>query len=214
MNTFDINCSKCGKPKVFKNKNSYYANRNKKRVCKLCRYENHSEKMTGRTRPSFSKKWKKNLSIGHKNSDVWNQSMNTPEYKEKHRQKMLRLIREGRYGRVGYNLESCKVFDFLNQKLQWSGVHAKNGGERSVGVFILDFYEPKLNIAIEWDEKHHKKPKHIQKDWFRTKIITNQINCEFYRIDDLSKIVKKVDKKSNDRTLQIQEIVNQYYARK
>jgi hypothetical protein len=209
-----IFCPKCKEPKVFKNQNSYYTNRKKNRICKVCRHKEHSEKLKGRKRIPFSDKWKRNIAIGHKKSKVWVDSMNTPEYKEIHRQKMIRLIKEGRYGRVGYNLNACKAFDFINEQLCWSGQHAKNGGEKSVNVFILDYYYPTLNIAIEWDEKHHKKAQHKRKDWFKQKIVTETIGCEFYRIDDVTKTVRKVDKNPIDRTAEIQTTLNEYYENK
>lgn len=204
---------KCGNITHYKTYGSYLANKCKKEKapCKECRYKSHSQKMKGRKRPPFSDKWKRNIAIGHKKSDVWKQSMNTPEYKEKQRQKMLRLIREGKYGRVGYNLEACKIFDYINTRLGWNGQHAKYNGEKSVESFILDYYEPNLNIVIEWDEKHHKKAKHRQYDGFRQKIITDTIGCEFYRVDDTTKSVRKVDKIPTDRSMKLQNTLNEYY---
>ena len=139
--------------------------------------------------------------------------MNTPEYKEKHRQKMLRMIKENKMS-VAYNPKACEVFDFLNQKLNWNGLHAKNGKEKIVDVFYLDYYEPNLNIVIEWDERHHKKAKRRQYDGFRQKIVTDTIGCEFYRVDDTTKTIRKVDHNLTDRTSQIQSIVNEYYENK
>ena len=209
--TKEILCPKCNNIKEFKNKNSYWADYKNPSICKLCRHKEHSKKLNGKKRLPFSDKWKRNIAIGHKKSEIWKTSMNTPEYKEKHRQKMFRLIKEGRYGRVGFNLNACQVFDFINEKLSWHGLHAKNGGEKSIDVFILDYFEPQFNIAIEWDERHHKKPSQRKKDGFKQKIVMESAKCEFYRIDDTTKIVRKVDKNLIDRTLQIQSVLNKYY---
>jgi very-short-patch-repair endonuclease len=126
---------------------------------------------------------------------------------------MFRLIREGKCVRTGFNLEACKFFDFLNQKLRWNGQHAKNDKEKSVDVFLLDFYEHSQNVAIEWDEKHHKKAQHKKKDGFKQRLIMKSIGCEFYRIDDVTKTVRKVDKIPNDYTFKIQSTLNEYYER-
>jgi hypothetical protein len=208
-----ILCPKCNEPKVFKNKNSYYSNYKRDTVCKRCKFEEHSKKLEGRKRMPFTDEWKRNIAKGHKKSEIWKSSMNTPEYKEKHRQKMFRLIKEGRYGRVGFNLNACKVFDFINSQLNWGGVHAKNNGEQSVDVFILDYYEPKLNIVIEWDERHHKKPSRHKADWIKQKVVLENLNGEFYRVDDTTKTIRKVDKTSTDRTTELQSILNKYYER-
>jgi very-short-patch-repair endonuclease len=204
-------CPKCNNKVYHKDKNSLRTGLYFNRQCWECKQKQQSQMLIGKKRKPFSNKWRRNLSIGHKKSEIWRKSMNTPEYKEKHRQKMYRLIKEGRYGRVGFNLNACKVFDYINKKLNWNGLHAKNQGEKTVNNFILDFYEPTFNVVIEWDEKYHKKSKRKQKDWFRQKIIIENINCEFYRIDDTTKIIKKTDKTSIDRTQQLQQIINEYY---
>ena len=204
----------CGHTVYYKTYGAYLANKKTSVQCKECRYKNHSKIMSGRKRKPFSEKWKRNLAIGHKKSDIWKASMNIPQYKEKHRQKMLRLIREGKYGRVGFNLEACNVFNVINQKLNWNGQHGKNGSEKNVDVFLLDYYEPNLNLVIEWDEKHHKKPSRHKADWIKQKIVLETLNCEFYRVDDVTKTIRKVDKISTDRTSLLQNIINEYYEHK
>jgi len=200
----------CGNITQYKTYGSYTANKHRNSPCKECRYKSHSKKLSGRKRNVFSDKWRKNMAIAHKNSAVWKQSMNTTEYKEIHRQKMLRIIKENKLS-VAYNQKACEVFNYLNKKLNWNGLHAKNGKEQVINVFYLDYYEPTLNLTIEWDEKHHKKAKQKQRDGFKQKIITEQINCEFYRVDDITKLVKKVDHNSIDRTHKLQQVINEYY---
>lgn len=46
--------------------------------------------------------------------------------------------------------------------------------------YWLDGYIPKLNLAIEIDEKHHKNQ--IEKDKEREEIIKKELNCSFIRI--------------------------------
>lgn len=45
-----IKCSRCGKKRFYKNKNSFNANKNKNSVCMQCKHELHSEKLKGRSR--------------------------------------------------------------------------------------------------------------------------------------------------------------------
>jgi hypothetical protein len=210
----DIKYSKigqCGHVVYYKTKGSYWANKNKNTQCIECKHKNHSQIMIGRKRVPFTDKWKKNLAIGHKKSEAWVESMNTPEYKEKHRQKMIRLIKENK-SKVGYNPKACEVFDFLNHHLQWNGLHAHNGKEQSVNVFFLDYYEPSLNVAIEWDEKHHRKPSRYKGDWIKQKVVMDTIGCEFYRVDEVSRAVTKIDKLPSDRTQELQQIIDEYYG--
>jgi hypothetical protein len=203
-------CPQCGSTIYYKNSNSYHANRKKQNVCRECKCKGHSVKLKGKKLPPFTNEWKRNLATSHKKSDVWKASMNTPEYKEKHRQKMLRMIRENKTS-VAFNPRACDVFDFLNNQLHWNGQHAKAGKEKVVDVFFLDYYEPFMNVAIEWDEKHHRKPSRHRGDWFKQKVVMDTLGCEFYRVNEVSKQVKKVDKLTTDRTPQLQEIINNYY---
>ena len=69
-----------------------------------------------------------------------------------------------------------EFFDELNKENGWSGRHAKNGGEVSVGGFWLDYYEPNLNLVIEWDERHHKYPKKKKQDELCVADIALEVN--------------------------------------
>lgn len=48
--------------------------------------------------------------------------------------------------------------------------------------YFLDGYIPKLNLAIEIDEKHHLRNK--EKDKIREQNIIDKLNCKFLRIED------------------------------
>jgi hypothetical protein len=206
-------CPSCRDIVYYKTKGSYYANHNKNTPCRKCKGRAHSTLLMGRSRIPFSKKWKRNLATSHKNSEIWKTSMNTPEYKEKHRQKMLRMIREGKSS-VAFNPNACDVFDFINNKLGWNGQHAKNGKEKVVDVFFLDYYNPQSNVAIEWDEKHHRKATCRKRDGFKSKIVMEILGCEFYRVDAKTKIVCKVDRLSSNHTEELQKVISEYYEGK
>ncbi len=178
--------------------------------CWECRSKVDSAMKKGIKRPPFTADWRRNIGRGHKKSNTWKASMNTLEYKEKHRQKMLRMIRDGK-SKVAFNSRACKVFDFINLKMGWHGQHALHGGEITVNLFFLDFYDPSSNVAIEWDEKHHRKPSRHRADWIKQHVIMDSLKCEFYRIDEESKIVRKIDNCSSDRTADLQNLIKEYY---
>lgn len=203
-------CFICGNVIFYKTKGSYWANKNKNAPCWKCDRKIHSKRLQGRERSPFSDKWKKNIAESHKKSEVWKMSMNTPEYKEKHRQKMIKMIKENKTT-TAFNKNACKVFDFINQKLGWNGQHGMNGKEKVVDVFFIDYYEPNLNIAVEWDESHHHK-KHIrQKDGFKSKIVMETIGCQFYRIDEMFKSVRKIDHLTENYSDKIKNCLQEYY---
>lgn len=76
---------------------------------------------------------------------------------------------------VSYNPTACRLFDKINSTLNWNGLHAENGGEFQVLQFHVDFYEPIHKVIIEYDERHHHKPKNKQRDAFRMKLIKSAL---------------------------------------
>ncbi|MHA1482134.1 MAG: endonuclease domain-containing protein [Candidatus Heimdallarchaeaceae archaeon] len=51
-----------------------------------------------------------------------------------------------------------------------------------IGGYFLDGYIPEINLAIEVDEKHHKRQK--EKDTQREEFIKQKLGCQFLRIKD------------------------------
>ena len=83
-----------------------------------------------------------------------------------------------------YNKLACKYFDWLNMYMGWNGQHATYNGEKQVGRYFVDYYEPELNLVIEWDEYQHYDVtgKLKEKDINRQEYIEQVLNCKFYRI--------------------------------
>lgn len=81
-----------------------------------------------------------------------------------------------------YNKKACKLFEEINKEMSWNGQHAEHVGEFKILGYFLDFYEPTLNIAIEFDEKRHENPKQKKRDMEKQQIITEALGCKFYRI--------------------------------
>lgn len=86
-----------------------------------------------------------------------------------------------------FNKKACAFFDALNRLKGWRGRHALNGGEFYVERhhYFLDYYEPTLNLVIEWDEPHHKYQK--DEDLIRRRNIQNTLGCRLMIIDGTTK---------------------------
>lgn len=95
-----------------------------------------------------------------------------------------RLRKAKMYGGISYNPTACQIFEEINKELKWNGIHAENGGEKIIEGYLVDYYEPNLNIVIEYDEPHHEKKSRKIKDKLRQKRIINSIHCKFYRIKE------------------------------
>lgn len=116
----------------------------------------------------------------------------TDETKQKIRLKMIERM-ENRYGQLfpNYNPTACKFFEFFNKAYAVKGKHAENGGEyhiKELGYWV-DFYEPTLNLVIEFYERHHYMPveKLKEKDLRREKEIIEYLGCNFVRVNAYDK---------------------------
>lgn len=87
-----------------------------------------------------------------------------------------------------FNRMACIFFDEINKRFNLDGVYATNKGEyhiKELGYF-LDYYEPNLNLVIEWDEPHHYYcgGKLTPKDKLRQDEIKYHLKCRFIRIKE------------------------------
>lgn len=85
-----------------------------------------------------------------------------------------------------YNRKSIDFFFKIEQKNNFDGFFATKNREfylSDLGYWV-DYYEPKLNLVIEYDEPHHFKAGQL-KDWDiqRMERIKNKLKCYFYRYD-------------------------------
>lgn len=85
-----------------------------------------------------------------------------------------------RAGYYRYNPKACQFFSLVNERMNWEGRHALNGGEYQVLQYFIDYYEPNLNLVIEYDEPHHKYRR--ERDRKRQEKIQKKLNCKFIRI--------------------------------
>jgi len=70
-----------------------------------------------------------------------------------------------------------EVLDVLEKQLKYKILR-----QYKIAGYFLDGYCPSLNLAIEVDEKYHKKDIQLQKDVHKECIIKDRINCDFLRI--------------------------------
>jgi len=98
--------------------------------------------------------------------------------------------------RPKFNPVGCEYFSELETELGWNGYYATKNYEYLIEtnskIYFLDYYEPTLNIAIEFDEKHHFTPDQIKKDLKRQNNIINHLKCEFYRVNENTLEIIKV----------------------
>ena len=119
-----------------------------------------------------SKETRNKISNSHKGKHL---SQNT---KIKQRHSMIRYIKtigNSIIPLLGHNEK--QILDKLEIELNYKILR-----QYVVDRFFIDGYIPSLNLAIEIDEKYHKK--FIDNDIIRQKIIEDELGCEFIRIND------------------------------
>lgn len=154
------------------------------------------KQMRGELNPNFggfTEQHKENLRMSLCNSEkikeLGRSRRGIPRSKETKRKIRRSIIKDlktkcGYQLSPNYNKHACQVFEEINRELNWNGIHAENGGEfhiKELGYWV-DYYEPNLNIVIEYDEKRHRKQQ--DKDIYRQREIEQHLQCKFYRIPE------------------------------
>lgn len=172
---------------------------NGKQTCKLLEYSND--------RDAISKHIRENQKVKLKNSDVINynfrklnnagetflkedgvigliQRCNTLSYNKK--QKITNWLIDNGFIENKIFVESRKEINFLD-KLEQSLIPFNIEGIRQYsingGKYRIDYYIPKLNIAIEYDKNGHKYYTYEQQKGRQT-YIEKELGCKFIRISD------------------------------
>jgi hypothetical protein len=86
-----------------------------------------------------------------------------------------------------FNKKSIEYFENLEKEREWDGYYIGKNKEcfiEDLGYF-LDYYEPNLNIVVEYDEPRHYvsgqlRPKDVQ----RMENIISHLKCQFYRYNE------------------------------
>jgi very-short-patch-repair endonuclease len=122
-----------------------------------------------------------------------NNEIVNPMTGKKHKKETIEIIRQkikeiskNRIGKFGgmrdFNDRASKIFQEIEEKFKWDGFYLPKNYEYCVCGYYTDYYNPKINLVIEFDEKHHKKPKQKEKDISRQKIIEEKLHCKVIRI--------------------------------
>ncbi len=120
----------------------------------------------------------------------------TEETKIKQRLSKIKYIEENNGGiRPCHNVKSIEYFTNLELDRGWNGMFAVKNKEffiKELGYFI-DYYEPNLNIVIEYDEKLHYNVDGSlkQKDINRMNSIKNLLKCKFFRYNEKTEELKE-----------------------
>lgn len=185
---YQRSCPICKTLLNYKHASNYFAAIKKNSKCNTC-----SKLGTRKTKTTSKTPWKRNCSkcesiIYYSTKD----SLRRAELSKRkcrnctdaeHRRWMIEH-RKIKYPR--YNSNACVLFEQINDTFKWNGQHAENGGEfyiKELGYWV-DYYEPNLNLVIEYDEKHHKNQKKNLHDINRQEKIIKHLNCKFYRIHE------------------------------
>lgn len=94
-----------------------------------------------------------------------------------------------------YNINACKYFEELDKEMCWNGEYATKNGEyyiKELGYWT-DYFEPKENIIIEYDESHHYDADGMlkEKDVKRMNEIKKYLHCKFFRYNEKLKELKE-----------------------
>lgn len=102
-----------------------------------------------------------------------------------------------------YNKNSIPILESIAKEHGWNLQHAENGGEFYTGIgFYVDGYDKEKNIVVEYDEKDHYRDYRNNilrdKDIERQREIIEHLHCEFYRYNEATGILWKVEIKNED----------------
>ena len=194
-------CPNCGKTLTY----STIGNRNladrKGNICRSCTFSGRHPSAETRKRQSASHIGFKHTTAhrtkisgnGNPMYGVHRYDRSNPFFGKQHREEARRKMRvaackrvlnlhrssNGRVNNVGTGEKS--YFDQLEKERGWLG--NRQHFVSHLGYFV-DYYEPKHNIVVEYDEPRHYRHGHLrEKDRKRMEQIRAHLNCEFWRYD-------------------------------
>lgn len=104
--------------------------------------------------------------------------------------RILRVKRTTRFIEDGigpnFNKTTLDLFEQINTHFGWAGIYANHPKEfyiKGLGYWV-DYYEPTLNLVIEYYEKHHNHSPYKNKDLIRQQNIIDKLSCKFYIIKE------------------------------
>lgn len=162
----------------------------KKSIGKKCNGCTQRPLSTGRL---HTEETKKKISKNHAKywtgtDGYWKNKTRSDETRKKLRLIFTDKLNKRFTGSFKYNPNAVILFKQLEKEFGFDGIYAtkNNGGEfyiKELGYWV-DYYEPTLNLVIEYDEKHHERHSQKLKDLRRQAEIINLLKCKFIRIKE------------------------------
>lgn len=120
------------------------------------------------------------------------------ETKRKIRQSTVKYLLNVKLSRPRYNKSAIPILEQIAKEHNWNIQHAENGGEFYTGIgYFVDAYDKEKNIVLEYDEPVHyvDAENNIlrEKDLKRQKEIIEHLHCEYWRYNEKTKCLWKVD---------------------
>jgi hypothetical protein len=127
----------------------------------------------------------------------WKGLKHSEDSKRKTRESTIEYLNTIGIKGARWNPKACDFIEYLNKRNSWNLQHALNGGERTVDGYFLDGYDEALNIVFEYDEKRHYANVKLnvlkEKDMLRQNNIIEKLNCEFWRYNEETDCLYKVN---------------------
>jgi len=117
-----------------------------------------------------------------------NGGKNNPFFEKHHSIETKKLLsikaRERQLGMVTpkFNPIACQRIDEYGKKHGYHFQHAMNGGEVHIIGYVVDGYDEKKNVVIEYYEKYHNKLQQKKRDERRKKEIVRHLGCKFIEL--------------------------------
>lgn len=161
----------------------------------ICGWQNKTEEEIKEIHKKSAKTLSEEFKLG-KIKGSFNGKHHTNETKKKMRLGMIKYKNKlyNCHIRANYNSNLIPILDEIAKEHGWHLQHAENGGEVFVDGYFLDAYDKENNIVVEYDEaKHYENGKLRDKDIERQNNIIDKLHCQFYRYNEETKILYKVN---------------------
>lgn len=180
-------------------------NAKKGKIASIETRQKMSISQTGRKHPENVKQKMKGCGNGmygvhrYNNKNPFHGKRHTDESKRKMRvaacEKVLKLLRSKNGRFANSNPKESGFFNNLEKERNWNGIYCNKYQIqhfiKNLGYFV-DYYEPTLNIVVEYDEPRHYVYGNLkEKDIKRMNNIKNYLGCRFLRFNEYTKEIKE-----------------------
>jgi endogenous inhibitor of DNA gyrase (YacG/DUF329 family) len=191
-------CPSCNKELHYKSRGTFNRAKREGVTCKNCKISYATKKLKKLLRkcPSCQKNLyysnQSNLNYANKKNRTCldcRSFYTDPLYKENQRIGMVKYCQNkfGSQMKPNYNILSCNLWNQIEKTFGWNGFYATKNHEfyiKELGYWP-DYYEPNLNIIIEYDERNHYSKGNLKEsDVCRQQKIENHLKCKFFRVKE------------------------------